>query len=121
MIYSTQNHLATRRAFLGRASMGLGGLALSSLLHNGKLSAARPAVTGFPQFEPKVERVIFLCQAGGPSHLELFDHKPALEKRDGKPMPESFTKGAYKEYLTQRVPGLSGSVSAPVARRRSAH
>src|SRR5690606_23586194 len=40
-----------------------------------------------------IERVIFLCMAGGPSHLELMDHKPMLEKRDGEPMPESFTKG----------------------------
>ena len=93
MIPNTKKHPTTRRAFLGRASMGLGGLALTSLLNNGRLWAARPGITGFPQFEPKVKRVIFLCQAGGPSHLELLDHKPALEKRDGKPMPESFTKG----------------------------
>ena len=93
MIHSIKNHLATRRTFLGRASMGLGGLALNSLLSNGKLSAARPGIAGFPQFETKIKRVIFLCQAGGPSHLELFDHKPTLEKRDGEAMPKSFTKG----------------------------
>jgi hypothetical protein len=47
----------------------------------------------FPHFAPKAKRVIFLCMAGGPSHLETFDYKPELDKLDGKPMPESFTKG----------------------------
>ena len=42
---------------------------------------------------PKAKRVIFLCMAGGPSHLETFDYKPELAKMSGKPMPESFTKG----------------------------
>ena len=82
----------TRRAFLGRASLGLGGLALSSLL-DPKLEAAQPGISGFPNYQPKIKRVIFLCMAGGPSHLELFDYKPALVRRDGEPMPESFTKG----------------------------
>ena len=42
---------------------------------------------------PKAKRVIFLYQAGGPSHLETFDFKPKLAEMHGKPMPESFTKG----------------------------
>ena len=41
----------------------------------------------------KAKRVIFLYQAGGPSHLETFDYKPKLAAMHGKPMPESFTKG----------------------------
>jgi hypothetical protein len=44
-------------------------------------------------FTPKAKRVIFLYQAGGPSHLETFDHKPKLAELHGKGMPESFTKG----------------------------
>ncbi len=44
-------------------------------------------------FAPKAKRVIFLCMAGGPSHLETFDHKPKLAELDGRPMPESYTKG----------------------------
>ena len=44
-------------------------------------------------FPPKAKRVIFLYQAGGPSHLETFDYKPKLAEMHGKPMPESFTKG----------------------------
>ena len=82
----------TRRAFLGRASMGLGSLALASLLEP-RLLAIRPGVPGFPDAPAKVKRIIFLCMAGGPAHLELFDYKPELAERDGQPMPESFTKG----------------------------
>ncbi|MCB9386153.1 MAG: DUF1501 domain-containing protein, partial [Bryobacterales bacterium] len=79
---------ATRRTFLSRTSLGLGSLALGRLMN-----AATAGVGGLPHFKPRIERVIFLCMAGGPSHLELFDHKPQLEKRDGEPMPESMTKG----------------------------
>ncbi len=52
-----------------------------------------PGVTGFPNLPAKAKRVIFLCMAGGPSHLETFDPKPSLAKLDGQPMPESFTQG----------------------------
>ena len=92
-----------RRAFLSRAGVGLGAAALTSLLgrdaqaekssaslSSGSLSSG---LEGYPHFPPRVKRVIFLCMAGGPSHLETFDYKPELEKLDGKPMPESFTKG----------------------------
>ena len=48
---------------------------------------------GLPHFAAKAKRVIFLCMAGGPSHLETFDYKPKLAELDGQPMPESFTKG----------------------------
>ena len=82
----------TRRSFLGSASMGIGSLALASLLKP-RLLATQPGVGGFPNFAPKVKRIIFLCMAGGPAHLELLDHKPELAARDGEPMPESFTKG----------------------------
>ena len=91
MTDETQN-LQTRRAFLGRSSMGLGALALNSLLQP-RLFGAKSGVPGFPNHAPKVKRIIFLCMAGGPAHLELLDHKPELAKRDGEPMPESFTKG----------------------------
>jgi uncharacterized protein DUF1501 len=84
--------LATRRTFLGRASMGLGGLGLASLMSPRALGIG-PGTEGFPNHKPRIKRVIWLCMAGGPSHLELFDYKPMLDKRDGEPMPESFTKG----------------------------
>ncbi|MBX7164710.1 MAG: DUF1501 domain-containing protein [Pirellulales bacterium] len=87
-----------RRAFLGRASLGLGGLALAGLC--GELRAAgaeplgvQPAVAGLPHFPPRIKRVIFLCMAGGPSQLESFDPKPKLAAMHGQAMPESFTAG----------------------------
>jgi len=94
----------TRRAFLGRAATGVGSIALASLMSPFKaLAAARPApkplsdkwrgVLNPPHFAPKAKRVIFLCMAGGPSHLETLDYKPKLQEMGGKPMPESFTKG----------------------------
>jgi hypothetical protein len=86
---------ANRRTFLSHSLTGLGTFALSSMLP--KLHAAPKFVSkGVVQplhHEPKVKRVIFLTMAGGPSHLETFDYKPKLAEMDGKPMPESFTKG----------------------------
>jgi len=95
-------HLQTRRAFLGRASAGLGSLALASLLDPGFLKAGPGGATETDRWRgvvnafhhpPKVKRVIWLYMSGGPSHLETFDHKPKLTRIDGQPMPESFTKG----------------------------
>ena len=83
----------TRRAFLGRSSLGLGSVALASLMQPGVVNAASRGVLGTLPFPQKAKRVIWLTMAGGPSQLELFDHKPKLAEMDGKPMPESFTKG----------------------------
>jgi hypothetical protein len=87
----------TRRVFLGRASQGLGALALGSILQPRSLQAAVVrAVQGAVHplhFPAKARRVIWLSMAGGPSHLETFDPKPKLVEMHGKPMPESFTKG----------------------------
>jgi len=88
-----------RRVFLGRSSAGIGALALHSLLGPGSASRATADGTGGEgiiktlHHAPKAKRVIYLYQAGGPSHLETFDPKPALTKMHGNPMPESFTKG----------------------------
>src|SRR5262245_51335566 len=73
--------------------MGIGSLALASLLSPRLLARGRDAAGGGAQFTPKVRRVIWLYMAGGMSHLETFDYKPELAKMHGKPMPESFTKG----------------------------
>jgi hypothetical protein len=91
----------SRRAFLGRTSIGLGAAALGWLEGAGTLPApaaegrdvAGGPLPGFPHFAPRVKRVIFLYMSGGPSHLETFDYKPALAELDGKPMPESVTRG----------------------------
>src|SRR5690606_3847810 len=90
---------ATRRQFLGQTARGIGAMALASLLHTGRVNAATPAVEPWrgiinpTHYVPRAKRVIFLYMAGGPSHLETFDYKPALEKLDGQPMPESYTAG----------------------------
>ena len=86
-----------RRSFLGKAGIGLGLTALGSILHpSGSAKPSGKRWTGVmnpPPMPIKAKRVIFLCMAGGPSHLETFDNKPELAKLHGKPMPESFTKG----------------------------
>lgn len=83
----------TRRSFL-RSSLGLGTLAAASLWDSPSTAgdAARGVVHPL-QFAPRAKRVVYMCMAGGPSHLETFDPKPELEKLHGEPMPESFTKG----------------------------
>src|SRR5215831_7327740 len=81
-----------RRTFLGRGIAGLGLVALNSLLNPRLLAASRGVIN--PLHHPaKAKRVIFLYQAGGPSHLETFDYKPKLAEMDSKAMPESMTKG----------------------------
>ena len=57
------------------------------------LSAHEPLIGGFPNYAPKIKRVIHLCMAGGISQFESFENKPLLKKMDGKPMPASMTKG----------------------------
>ena len=85
----------TRRAFLGRTSGGLGLAALTGLLQSetaaNSAEGLAAGITDAPHFAGRAKRVIFLCMAGGPSHLESFDYKPKLEEMHGKPMPESYT------------------------------
>src|SRR5208282_1623409 len=88
-----------RRTFLGYGVSGLGMFALNGLMNPLLYGAETPNVLTSKgvvdplHFTPRAKRVIFLYQAGGPSHLETFDPKPKLAELDGKPMPESFTKG----------------------------
>jgi len=103
-----------RRAFLSKVSIGLGTVALGSLLGlPGCLSANKnPLDTGaeisFPNFAPKAKRVIYLFQSGGPSQFELFDYKPLLDKMRGEELPESIRNG-------QRLTGMtSGQDSFPL-------
>src|SRR5580765_6000266 len=91
----------SRRTFLGRAAYGLGGIALATLLNPLRSVAAAAegseerwkGIVNPPHFPPRAKRIIHLCMAGGPSHLETFDFKPELKRINGKPFPESFTKG----------------------------
>ncbi|HLH19409.1 MAG TPA: DUF1501 domain-containing protein, partial [Bryobacteraceae bacterium] len=86
----------TRRTFLGRGAAGIGLLGLNALLNPRLFAAEITTSKGVvnPLHHPaKAKRVIFLYQAGGPSHLETFDYKPKLAAMNGQPMPESLTKG----------------------------
>src|SRR4051812_46923651 len=89
----------TRRAFLNRSTYGIGAAALASLLPRHGLAAsasASPLSSGLINplhLAPRAKRVIHLCMAGGPSHLETLDYKPKLAEMAGQPMPESLTKG----------------------------
>lgn len=89
-----------RRTFLGQTTRGIGAVALASMLNPNLGNAARHDVNVFsngvlkkPHTPVKAKRVIFLCMAGGMSHLETFDDKPKLAEMHGQPMPESYTKG----------------------------
>src|SRR2546428_234844 len=80
----------TRRYFFGLCSLGIGTAALATLLaENGyasmlpQVGEGNPGLPGVPHFAPKAKRVIYLFQSGAPSQLELFDHKPQLEKYRG--------------------------------------
>src|SRR3954449_4782674 len=89
----------SRRDFLTNAGSGLGAIALSSMLvADGLLPKAGAATTADPlrpkqpHFKPTAKSVIWLFMEGGPSHVDLFDPKPALEKLSGQPLPPSFGK-----------------------------
>ncbi|HEY6166959.1 MAG TPA: DUF1501 domain-containing protein [Verrucomicrobiae bacterium] len=96
-----------RRAFLKQSAYGLGGIALASLLDPKLIGSAQaagyPGAIRTPHFPVKAKRVIHLCMAGGPSHLETLDWKPELKKLDGQPFPESFTKGQQLAQLQNAV------------------
>ncbi len=91
-----------RRQFLKQAGLGLGGLALTSLMNE---ASAAPSA---PHFAPKAKRIIYLFMHGGPSQLDLFDHKPGLKKLHGQELPAS-VRGE------QRLTGMtSGQKTLPI-------
>src|SRR5690242_19952054 len=90
----------TRRTFLENTATGLGLMALASMMPRAaRADADRPRIPRWrgaipaPHVAPRAKRVIYLYMAGGPSHLESFDHKPRLAALHGQPMPESYTRG----------------------------
>jgi hypothetical protein len=91
----------SRREFLSKCGCGFGALAAGHMLGldgllaraaNAKLDPLNPLAAKAPHHAAKAKSVIFLFMEGGPSHIDLFDPKPALEKLAGQPMPESFGK-----------------------------
>ncbi len=98
------NRSYSRRDFLRNTSLGIGGLALASLID--PLMATKAAgerlagagasigggVLGVPHHRPTAKRIIYLLQSGAPSHLDLFDYKPLLNQRHGEDLPDSVRK-----------------------------
>lgn len=109
-----EHHLhLNRRTFLHRAAVGIGSLALGSLLGCGRNENVADFENltrlNLPHFAPKAKRVIYLFQSGAPSQLELFDWKPLLRQMNGQDLPESVRKG-------QRLTGMtSGQKRFPLA------
>ena len=112
-----------RRNFLTKTSMGLGALALGSLLNTEKAfgavnkSSSADAVLkaynknrlGLPHHMPKAKRIVYLFQSGGPSQLDMFDYKPKLKDMFGKDLPPSVRQG-------QRLTGMSAEQTVfPIA------
>jgi hypothetical protein len=89
----------TRRHFFGRAGSAVSVAALASLLDEKGLAADAGAA---PHFAPKARRVIYLFMSGGPSQMELFDHKPKLETLRGTDLPDSIRMG-------QRLTGMTAT------------
>src|SRR3989442_14674671 len=103
------NSAMKRRDFFGRFAFGLGGAALFSLLNRDTFAVATAktenpfkGILPAPHFPAKARRIIYLFMAGGPSQLDLFDHKPLLNERNGQDLPESVRMG-------QRLTGMTGN------------
>ena len=101
--------LTTRRNLLGRSTTGLGALAVSSLLGREAMGAnlLQGGDSSVPHFAPRAKRVIYMFMSGGPSHIDLFDYKPAMRELHGKELPESIRRGQRLTTMT------SGQTSFP--------
>src|SRR5216110_3337208 len=97
--------LVTRRWFFRQCGVGLGSIAVSSLLGAQRAAAtatqklADPLAPHAPHFPAKAKRVIYLFMAGAPSQLDLFDYKPALAKYNGKPVPNEVVMGQKYAFI----------------------
>ena len=101
----------SRRWFFRECGVGLGSIALASLLGDKAYAAAKPAATRLVagttdplapkkgHFPGKAKSVIYLFMAGAPSQLELFDHKPTLAKYNGQPVPKDVLKGQTYAFI----------------------
>ncbi len=108
----------TRRHFFGDCQIGLGSIALASLLGEeaagaGEISVddRRPLLPRRPHFSARAKNVIFLHMAGSPPHLDLFDYKPELVRRTGEPCPDEFYEGKQFAFTSAR-PTLLGTPHA---------
>ena len=88
-----------RRWFLEQCGYGLGAMALNQLLGTSAVAAENPLAPKAPHYAPKAKNVIFLFMAGAPSHLELFDYKPQLDKFDGTLPPAELLEGYRAAFI----------------------
>ncbi len=108
-IDQAKRKLLTRRALFGATAAGLGGVALDQMLSTeakavatgagGRTPSGRPDL---PHFAAKAKRVIYLFQSGGPSHVDLFDHKDFLDQNHGSNLPDSVRGGQRLTGMTSR-------------------
>lgn len=107
-----EHHLnINRRHFLSKMSLGIGGVALGSMLIPGLFKRDEEEIlhAGISHFAPRAKRVIYLFQSGAPSQLDLFDYKPLLNKMQGQDLPDSIRAG-------QRLTGMTaGQKKFPLA------
>ena len=101
----------TRRHFLQDCWLGLGSLACQSFLWEPTAAAtttADPLAVRAPHFPARAKNVIYLHMAGSPPHLDLFDYKPELVRRNGQPCPDEFLRGKQFAF-TSGTPTLLGT------------
>ncbi|MEO7297719.1 MAG: DUF1501 domain-containing protein [Verrucomicrobiota bacterium] len=108
----------TRRQFFGKCAMGLGGIALASMLSEQNMFGGETIKLVNPlhpkpgNSPAKTKNIIYLFMAGGPSQLDLFDYKPKLNEYNGQPIPDSYLKGkrfAFMDTFAKNPPKLLGS------------
>lgn len=108
-VVQTRLQLQTRRQFLGNAGQfSLGAVALHAMQAEAGAGSANPLASRQPHFPAKAKRVIYLHMSGAPPHLDIFDYKPELVKRDGQDCPDSVLKGRTFAF-TSGVPKLMGT------------
>jgi hypothetical protein len=100
----------TRRQLFGQCAMGLGGIALASLLDGQAIGSvtsggAAPSLVKGRHVPARAKNVIYLFMAGGPSQLELFDYKPKLAELNGQPIPDSFLEGKRFAFMDSSFKG----------------
>ena len=108
-----------RRTMFAQGLQGIFGAAVAGLLADGcllgsdktdaKAADSDPLVPKAGHFPAKAKQCIFFFMWGGPSHIDLFDHKPEVNRLDGQPLPESFSKGAQFAFVQKETARLKGS------------
>jgi len=101
-IQTAMSQYLSRRWFLRDCGIGLAGIAANSLAAResiAKPTASNPLAVKEPHYAPKAKRVIYMFNAGAPSHLELYDHKPELTKRNGQLPPAELLKGYRAAFI----------------------